>query len=244
MTYRIAQSVTLPANFLAGTTWDFTPAMTGDHDVQFQPAALAGQWFAKDFSSGEFTLRMSGADDTLGVFEQSTGGLLLDGMASPAKAGTPTDFGFQKDEYTSDAASIQTLGYPLKSGASWSSSGVIKGDYAGDTYNCDPLVIANCTPFPTCCIRQTYTSTVDAVGKAITPYATFDVLRVKTAVSVDVLMYGVWTAASDPSTGVGENVIQYSFVSECFGPVAVVTSQKGETEDLFTTAAEVRRLAP
>jgi hypothetical protein len=36
----------------------------------------------------------------------------------------------------------------------------------------------------------------------------------------------------------------FTFVTDCFGPVAVITSQTDETQPEFTSASEVRRLAP
>lgn len=75
---------------------------------------------------------------------------------------------------------------------------------------------------------ESYDSKVDAVGDVATPYGTFPVLRVQTS--------SVVTAAAVP-------VQSFSFVSECYGQVAEITSQNYETSTEFTDAAEVRRLA-
>jgi len=47
-----------------------------------------------------------------------------------------------------------------------------------------------------------------------------------------------------PAVGAPTSTRQTSFYFECFGEVARATSQPGETNDDFTTAAELRRLGP
>ena len=46
----------------------------------------------------------------------------------------------------------------------------------------------------------------------------------------------------EPAVGPTLSRRQVSFLFECFGEVARATSQPGETDDNFTTAAEIRRL--
>ncbi|MEZ4314015.1 MAG: hypothetical protein R3F14_38830, partial [Polyangiaceae bacterium] len=77
---------------------------------------------------------------------------------------------------------------------------------------------------------ETYTSKVDAHGKAMTPYADFPVLRVGT----DLTRVGV---------GIYLTTRTYAFVTECFGNVATVVSQYNETGEEFTSTSEVRRLS-
>lgn len=79
--------------------------------------------------------------------------------------------------------------------------------------------------------RDTYEVSVDAVGSLDLPQLTFEqVHRVITKVTVE--------------PAVGEAVVrrQVSFYAECFAEVARATSADGETADLFSTAAELRRL--
>jgi hypothetical protein len=76
---------------------------------------------------------------------------------------------------------------------------------------------------------EEYQSQVDAHGTLKTPFGDFEVLRVRT----------------DRTRTVGFSVttqITYSFVAECFGTVATISSKENEDEDEFTDAAEVRRL--
>jgi hypothetical protein len=79
--------------------------------------------------------------------------------------------------------------------------------------------------------RDTYEVSVDAGGAIDLPQLTFDeVLRVRTNVTVE------------PAVGTAVVRKQVSFYAECFAEVARATSQDGETEVDFTSAAELRRL--
>jgi hypothetical protein len=79
--------------------------------------------------------------------------------------------------------------------------------------------------------RDTYEVTVDAVGSIDLPQLTFEeVHRVRTKVTVE------------PAVGAPVVRRQVSFYAECFAEVARATSADGEEADLFTNAAELRRL--
>jgi hypothetical protein len=129
---------------------------------------------------------------------------------------SPTDGMTKTEEVYKPAAAL--LKFPVKEGATWSTDAQVAGWLKGVDYS---LV-----PYP-----ESYESTVDAHGTLTTPFGSFEVLRVKTKLSR--LAFGVTTV-----------VRSYMFVTECFGTVATVTSQSNETEDEFTSAAEIRRLAP
>jgi hypothetical protein len=75
---------------------------------------------------------------------------------------------------------------------------------------------------------ESWVNRVDDSGRLDTPYGTFDVLRVSVEVTDDQVT---------PTRS-------FLFVAECFGPVASIFSNPGETATEFTTAAEVDRLAP
>jgi hypothetical protein len=78
--------------------------------------------------------------------------------------------------------------------------------------------------------KDTYEITVDAAGSLDLPDITFSqALRVRTKVTVE------------PAAGMAVVTRQASYVFECFGEVARVTSNNGEMNADFTTAAEVRR---
>jgi hypothetical protein len=107
------------------------------------------------------------------------------------------------------------MSVPMKLGTAWSSTSNVTGTAEG--------LVADYV--------EQYASKVDAYGTMKTPYGTFDVLRVQTTLTRTDL--GVVTVTQS-----------LSFVAECFGPVASVTSQTDETQTQFTHAAEVRRLTP
>lgn len=78
---------------------------------------------------------------------------------------------------------------------------------------------------------DTYEIAIDASGElTLEAYVFSQVLRVRT------------TATVAPSAGQSIVTRQTSFFFECFGEVARATSQPNETNDDFTTAAELRRL--
>ena len=78
---------------------------------------------------------------------------------------------------------------------------------------------------------DTYETTVEARGQLALPDLTFDdAYQVHTRVVVA------------PAVGQSIRTRQVSYLFECFGEVARVTSQPEETDTFFTTAAEVRRL--
>jgi hypothetical protein len=78
---------------------------------------------------------------------------------------------------------------------------------------------------------EKYDQKVDARGELVTPFGSFDVLRVKV-----VLTRTVGAVITVTRT--------YAFVTECFGTVASITSNANELQEEFTTAAELRRITP
>lgn len=80
--------------------------------------------------------------------------------------------------------------------------------------------------------KDTYKVTVEAVGELNLPDLTFEQAHM---VRTEVLI--------EPAVGTSISQQQISFLFECFGEVARVTSLSDEDETFFTTANEVRRLA-
>ena len=107
--------------------------------------------------------------------------------------------------------------FPLHVGESWTSTGtVVNGTFDGVPY----------------AGYDTYDVSVDASGELVLPDFTFtQVLRVRTDVTVQ------------PAVGVISTRKLVSYLFECYGEVARATSRLDETQDDFTTASEVRRLA-
>ncbi len=78
--------------------------------------------------------------------------------------------------------------------------------------------------------RDLYEVKVDAVGQLDLPDVIFQqALRVRTKVTVE------------PAAGAATTQQQVSFLFECFGEVARVTSKSGEKSEDFTVASEIRR---
>lgn len=114
------------------------------------------------------------------------------------------------------AAPVALYRFPIKSGASWTSIGTVTGGMLRG------LAYAG---------TDTYAVADVAVGAVLLHDYTFtQVHRVRT------------TATVSPSAGQAAVTRQDSFLFECFGEVVRATSKVGETNDDFTTAAEVRRL--
>jgi hypothetical protein len=106
--------------------------------------------------------------------------------------------------------------FPIKPGSSWISTGQVTGG------------MLRGLPYAG---NDTYDVTDVAVGQMLLHDYTFtQVHRVKSTV----------TAA--PSVGEAAVTRQDSYLFECFGEVVRATGRTGETNDNFTTAAEVRRL--
>ncbi len=111
---------------------------------------------------------------------------------------------------------VTILALPLTAGATWTSTSTVSGIAQGAfvTYT------------------EKYESRVDQVGTMTTPYGDFPVLRVATDL----------TRASGFTTLLTKRT--FSWVAECFGPVANAASQDFATGSEFTDNAEIRRLAP
>lgn len=110
----------------------------------------------------------------------------------------------------------QIIGVPIAAGATWSSTSTVSGTAQG-------TIVA---------YTERYASRVDQVGKMKTPYGEFPVLRIATDL----------TRTSGFATLLTKRT--FTWVAECFGPVATASSQDFESSAEFTDNAEVRRLAP
>ncbi len=101
----------------------------------------------------------------------------------------------------------------------------------GDQYIIDATSSGtfNYTPFYT--VEETYDVEVDALGTVVVPAGSFHALRIRTNLH-QYIPYTIFTV----------DRILYIWVTECFGIVARITSQDDETENIFTEAAEYRRM--
>jgi hypothetical protein len=110
----------------------------------------------------------------------------------------------------------QVLAVPLVVNKTWTTSSTVSGSAQG-------AIVA---------YTEKYESKVDKVGTMVTPYGEFPVVRVATNMT---RTSGFTTLATTRT---------FTWVSECFGPVATATSKSFETGVEFTDIAEVRRLTP
>jgi Na+/proline symporter len=190
--------------------WDMDVNLDGDHAALVELGDPAGTWFAPSFPTADYYSQLRDDEDLLGVFQVTDDALLLLGVVSP-------DDGLLRTELEYDPP-VSVLRFPLSDGEAWSTDSTVSGlalgvvSFYSEEYDCQ----------------------VDATGQLSTPYAEFDVLRVRTVLSRTI--------------GVSKTEIRsFAFVSECFGTVATVASDEsyilgGEVE--FSEAAEIRRLAP
>ena len=209
-TFRVGNNTTFNSagtNTDGGFTWDFTVALSGDKAVLVDTQPLAGKWFESKFAGATYAVPLSSSDTLLGVFEVAPDGLLLRGVVSPADSTSATEL-----TYTPPA---KLLSFPMSNGTSWTSTSTVAGRLNG--------VIWTQT--------EKYDSIIDKTGAALTPFAQFPVLRVKTVLTRTVGFIPTVTRS-------------YLFVTECFGTVATINSNSGETQSEFSSAAEVRRLSP
>lgn len=108
------------------------------------------------------------------------------------------------------------LALPLTAGATWTSTSNVTGIAQGTfvTYS------------------EKYESRIDQVGTMTTPYGDFPVVRVATDL----------TRTSGITTLLTKRT--FSWVAECFGPIANAASQDFASGTEFSDNAEIRRLAP
>jgi hypothetical protein len=217
-TYRVgtSENVSTAGTPAAGNrrAWDFTAALASDVNVLIETQPLAGKWFAPTFAGASYAAKLSERADVLGVFETSPGALLLRGVVSPADGASKTEL-----TYT---PAVSVLKFPLAAGGAWTTDAKVSGTASGVD-----VIFAPTT--------EKYDSKVDAAGELKTPLGTFDVLRVNTLLTRKVTTGLVTTTTT---------IRTFAFVTECYGTVATVTSADNEANEEFTTAAEIRRIAP
>lgn len=194
-------------------TWDFSDV--GDDEIveDFDVEDPDDYWFGEEFPSATYAAELTGDDDDdeLGLFELTDDALLLLGVATP-------DDGFYRTELTYDPP-VTMLDFPIEEGKTWTTETEASGSYSGNHMHSH---------------EETYTAEVDATGEVVTPYGTFDALRVNTH-----LERGYWGAFGWTT----EELRTHTFVAECFGSVARVRSHENEEDEEFDQAAELMRIA-
>jgi hypothetical protein len=208
--YRVATDVEIStaSTLVEGVpTWDLSGALAGDMSLLLETLPLTGQWFESSFPGASYAARLSSSADLLGVFEIDEDALVLRGVVSP-------DDGAFRTELEYDPP-VTVLAFPLTEGSSWTTESTVSG-LANGVFS-----------FYT----EDYASIVDERGDVVTPFSTFDALRVR----ID-LTRTVGALQTTQKT--------FAFVTECFGTVATIDSTTNESGDEFTDVSEIRRLTP
>lgn len=207
-----------------GKQWDFTQALTGDASRLVETRSLRGEWYESDYPDAGYITELAQGSDLLGVFAATSDGLYLQGVVSPNNDSSVTKIHYEPW--------VKVLKFPLQAGISWSTDTTVSGKYNG--YVIGNAAFGTGLPFQ----REVYTSEVDRAGDAKTPFATFDSLRVRTKLERYTRVYtlNTWYLALTLRT--------FNWNSECFGTVATVGSTDNESNTEFTSAKEVRRIAP
>lgn len=211
--------VDLQGEQIDGTTvWDLEE-IDGDEFVeQLEIRDPEDYWFGDEFPEADYAVELSVQEDELGMYQVTDDELRLLGLATPHGPDSGEDH--TNIEYDPP---IDVLQFPLEEGDSWSVGIEAEGDYAEyASYRGHD---------------ESYDVQVDDAGEVITPYGTFDVLRVYTVREHPTLTFvWGWPTLTDVETRV------VAFVAECFGTVARIISDEDENAPNFDEAAEVMRL--
>ena len=201
-----------------GRRWDFTSALPGDTSRLVETKALTGEWYESRFPDAGYVTELGQGSTLLGVFSSSPDALYLQGVVSPkSDAGTELHY----------APWVKVLQFPLQAGGSWGTDANVTGTFQG-------LVIGTGLPLQ----REVYTSAVDRSGDALTPFANFHSLRVRT------VLERYFRANTFPPWYLTTTIRSFSWNTECFGTMATLSSTNNEASTEFTSTAEVRRLSP
>jgi hypothetical protein len=192
-----------------GRAWGFTAALPGDASRLVETKPLAGEWFETEFPDAGYVSELGQGSALVGVFSATADAVYLQGVVSRTSG-----LGSTRIRYS---PWVKVLQFPLREGDAWSTTTSVSGRYLGVALGFQD---------------ETYEATVDRVGDAITPYATFPSLRVRTVMRRSINFVPTLTLRS------------FSWVTECFGVIATAQSQDNESSTEFTRVSEVRRLSP
>lgn len=139
--------------------WDLSGALSGDHAVVTELRSLAGAWYAADFPTASYVVKLSDTSDLLGVYKLDSQALVLLGVVSP-------DSGLTRTNVSHDPSAV-ILSLPFTLGKKWSTTSTVSGLASG--------VLSAYT--------EKYDTEVDARGELKTPLGTFQVLRISTVLT-------------------------------------------------------------
>ncbi|HEY4176618.1 MAG TPA: hypothetical protein VGM90_07300 [Kofleriaceae bacterium] len=100
-----------------GTTWDLSAENAADQVVAIGPTALKDQWYASQFSSGQFVVPSGDLD---GVYHQDSQALWLDGLASQTDGAQKTLIRYVQP--------LPVLRFPIQGGDTYSATTALQAD--------------------------------------------------------------------------------------------------------------------
>ena len=206
--------------------WDLTTAFSSDANVLIETKSLKGQWFENEYKDATYYTPLGKSPDVLAIFENASGSLVLKGAVSTAGDG-PTKIDLKNN------ATVRTLDFGeggLKVGKKWTDTTLVTG------VSPTPNGTGGFNPSGPIAYKDKYDNSVDAEGELATPLGSFHVLRVRIDLTRTIPYDGGEFPAFTTRT--------YAFVTECFGNVGSIVSNFNETQEEFTKAAEIRRIAP
>lgn len=188
--------------------WDLGIDYASDRVSRVVALDPAAAWYASTFPTAEVAVPTDASGLIDAVYRRDANGFYLLGLAShesdPPEGRTLLPY----------ATPILLFQLPLQPGLVWVSASDVAGTIRGLPY----------------AGRDTYESSVPAMGELILPDLTFaQAMRVSTRVTL--------------SPSVGETIVrrQSIYLFECFGQVASVTSRDAEDTENFTQAVDMRR---
>lgn len=203
--------------------WDLEEISDDDFVEELEIREPDNYWFGAEFPEADYAVELSVREDELGVYRVTDDALMLLGLVTPH--GPDSDEDHTHIDYDPP---LEALRFPLEQGDAWTMEIEAEGEYAEySTYSGHD---------------ESYEVQVDDAGEVITPYGTFDVLRVytvrehPTSNPLDPCWYN-WFLSCDVESRL------VTFVAECFGTVARILSHENEDEHDFAEAAEVMRLS-
>ncbi len=196
-----------------GRRWDWSSSFVGEQALQLQAVALDAQWYAGSFEDHEGNLFVTPMDVGGGI--EGVYAHREDALYLLGMASAQEQPATGQTLLVYDPP-VALLRFPLTVGDAWISVGEVShATFAGLPY----------------ASKDTYEILVTRAGMLVLPDLTFtQTLQVHTRVTIS------------PSVGASIMRRQVSMLFECFGEVARVVSQDGETAEDFDTAGEIRRL--
>lgn len=195
--------------------WDFSQDFADDGYITIQAWNLNDKWYQELFPDGHWSAPIDALATTDGVYSADDEAIYLLGLVSAAEPKKDAQNQPIHDTLAIYDKKVAVYRFPLLPGSSWTAVGNVKdGYYRGVKLD----------------FSHTYEITDDGLGRLDLHTLSFEQAhRIRTTLTMK-------------AGATSEVKRQTGFVFECFGEVTRATSDFGEANDDFTTAAELRRL--